>query len=275
LKLLEPQYTATITVAPADLDLTSSGQLAGELQLFAALPSHDQGQAKLDRYAQLFGSTALAERLLAEHLELLPVVFADEWDAERQTWHPQPGLSASLERTVLGFFRYPTLSQPDAGRLAEWLGEHIVVSRRRSPLLQLRMTDPRRAFAVSLLDMVHSTADQLLREAALNQIGSQIEQLEAELAKTTAPTRAQALEAMVAEQYRTRALFEADQPYAAQVVVPAMANPTPTSFDPIVMLVLAASTGAILGLAIIFVRDALRSRLPGRRAEAPVVARRA
>jgi uncharacterized protein involved in exopolysaccharide biosynthesis len=70
------------------------------------------------------------------------------------------------------------------------------------------------------------------------------------------------LEAMLAEQYRTRALFQADQPFAAQVVVPAMASPTPSSINPIVVLVLAAVVGVILGLFIIFLRDALRSPEP-------------
>jgi hypothetical protein len=268
LKLRLPQYTATMTVAPADADFTAASQLAGELEQFAGLATLGQSAAKiervsdLERYAQLFGSTALAERLQAEH-PLLREVFADEWDPERQAFRPPPGLGPRLERAVLGFFGYPTWTEPDVVRLAGWLGEHVDVSRLgNSSLFQIEITDRRRAFAVSLIDMAHHTADEMLRQSALDRVGGQIAQLESELAKAADPTRKQALEAMLTEQYQAQARLQADQPYAAQVVVPAMASTTPSSLNPLLVLAMAVVVGAILGLFVVFLRDALRSPQP-------------
>ncbi len=268
LKLRQPVYTATMTVAPAEIDFTAASQLAGELEQFAGLATLGQSPTKierasnLERYAQLFGSTALAEQLQAKH-QLLQVLFADEWDPERQAWHPPRGLAARLERAVQGFFGYPTWTEPNAVRLAEWLDNHIQVSRLgSSSLFEIEITDPRRALAVSLIDMAHRTADELLRQGALDRIGGQIVQLESDLAKVTAPSRKQALEAMLAEEYQAQARLQTDQPYAAQVVVPASAGVTPSSLNPLLTLVLAAVVGAIFGLFVVFLRDALRSPEP-------------
>ena len=268
LKLHRPLYTATMTVAPADADFTAASQLAGELEQFAGLATLGQSAAKiervsdLERYAQLFGSTALAERLQAEP-QLMREVFFDEWDPERQAWHPPAGVVARLKRALLGFFGYPSWTEPNVVRLAEWLGKHVEVSRLGSTsLFQIEITDRRRAFAVSLIDMAHHTADEMLREGALHRVGGQIAQLETALAAATAPTRKQALEAMLSEQYQAQARLQIDQPYAAQVVVPAMASTTPTSLNPLLALAMAVVVGAILGLFVVFLHDALRSPQP-------------
>jgi uncharacterized protein involved in exopolysaccharide biosynthesis len=61
---------------------------------------------------------------------------------------------------------------------------------------------------------------------------------------------------MLSAQYQAQALLEVDQPYAAQVMVPVTASATPTSANPLLILVLAAMVGAILGVFVIFLRDA-------------------
>jgi uncharacterized protein involved in exopolysaccharide biosynthesis len=53
-------------------------------------------------------------------------------------------------------------------------------------------------------------------------------------------------------------LLSIDQPYAAQVVVPASAGATPSSLNPLQALGLAVVVGVILGLFVVFLRDALR-----------------
>ena len=63
---------------------------------------------------------------------------------------------------------------------------------------------------------------------------------------------------MLSAQYQVQALLQVDQPYAAQVMVPVTASATPTSPNPLLILVLAAMVGAILGIFVIFLRDAWR-----------------
>jgi hypothetical protein len=264
LKLYPPLYTATMFVAPADTDFTAASKLASELEQFAGLATLGQSPAKiervsdLERYAQLFGSTELAARLQAKH-QLLQVVFADQWDRERQAWHPPRGVRARLEREVLRFFGYPAWTEPDVAYLAQWLGNQIEIDRQgNSSLFRIQMTDPRPRFAVSTITMAHRAADALLREQAEGRVGRQIGQIETELAGATNPIRKQALEAMLTQLYQSQALLQTDQPYAAEVVVPAAAGATPSSLNPLLTLGLAAVAGTILGLFAVFLRDALR-----------------
>jgi uncharacterized protein involved in exopolysaccharide biosynthesis len=264
LKLRSPDYTATMIVAPAQADLSAASQLASELEQFASLATLAQTPAKiervseLERYIQLFGSTTLAARVETEH-HLLQTVYADYWDPERQAWRPPTGIVAALEGAVLGFFGFPAWTEPDDAQLAEWLGNQVEVARLGgSSLLRIQMSHPKPAFARSVIEMVHDTADRILREQSLARIGVQIAQVESELEKATTPTRKGALEEVLVEQYQAQALLRANQPYAAQVVVPAMASAFPSSPSPFLILALAAVVGAILGMFVVFLRDALR-----------------
>jgi capsular polysaccharide biosynthesis protein len=267
LKLRSPLYTATMVVAPAQTDLGAASQLAVELEQYANLATLAQTPAKLEmvsdleRYVQLFGSTALAARLQAEH-GLLQAVFADLWDPERQVWRRPQGPLASLQAAVLGFFGYPAWTEPDVGQLAEWLDSQIVITRLGGgALLRFRMDHWKPEFAAAVLEMVHRAADDLLREEALGRVGSQIAQVEAELASAATPTRREALEQVLVGQYQAQALLRADQPFAAQIVVPANASAGPTSANPLLVLALAAVVGAIVGVFLVFLRDALRGAL--------------
>jgi len=264
LKLQSPLYTATMIIGPAPTDLTAASQLASELEQFARLATLAQSPAKiervsdLERYLQLFGSTTLAARLQAEH-QLLQTVFENEWDAEQQAWRRPRDLASVIEHAVLGFFGFPSWTEPDIPALAEWLRSRVAVLRLGgSAMLRLRMQHPRPEFAAEVVAMVHATADQLLREDALARVGNQIALVERELAAASSPTRRQALEDMLRQQYQVQALLEVDQPYAAQVLVPVTASATPTSANPLLVLVLAAMVGAILGIFVIFLRDAWR-----------------
>ncbi len=263
-KLSKPLYTASMIVAPAEIDFTAASQLTSEVEQFAGLATLGQSPVKiervsnLERYAQLFGSTALAARLQAER-DLLQTIFVDEWDKEHQTWHPPGGFLARIGRTALRFFGYPAWTPPDLTRLADWLGDQVYIQRiGSSALFRIQINDPRPTFAVSLIAMMHHAADGLLREETLDRIGRQIRQAESDLAAATTATRRQALEALLSEQYQAQALLSVEQPYAAQVVVPATVSPQPTSLNPLLALALAAVIGLIIGLFVVFLHDALR-----------------
>ena len=265
LKLEAPVYTATMVVAPAQADLSAASQLASQLEQFASLATLAQTPAKieqvseLERYVQLFRSPALASRLQAEH-HLLQTVFADQWESERQTWRTPSGVVAAVKGAVLGFFGYPAWTPPNETHLAEWLAYEVNVNRLGgSSLLRIQLSHWRPHFASSVIEWMHQTADQMLREEALARIGAQIAQAESELASATTPTRRTALEEVLVGQYQAQALLRAGQPYAAQIVVPAVASAAPTSANPLVVLALAAVTGAIIGVFLVFLRDALRS----------------
>jgi uncharacterized protein involved in exopolysaccharide biosynthesis len=206
LKQQVPLYTATMTVAPAETDLSAASQLASQLEQFARLAMLAQTPAKfeqvseLERYVQMFRSTTLAARLRAEH-HLLQTIFADDWDAERQSWRPPSGPVAAVKGAVLEFFGYPPWTPPNEVHLAEWLAEEVRVSQLRgSSLLRIRLSHWSPEFARSVIEMVHQAADQILREEALARIGAQIAQGESELNSAPTPTRRAALEEVLVRQ---------------------------------------------------------------------------
>jgi hypothetical protein len=265
LKLREPVYTATMIVAPAQTDLGAASQLALELEQYANLaalarvPDKLETVSDLERYVQLFGSTTLAARLEAEH-DLLHTAFADQWDAERQSWRTPSGVLAAARAAVLDFFGFPAWIEPDVGQLAEWLRKKIAINRLGGgAMLRLALEHAKPELATGVLEIVHGTADDILRQEALTRLGDQIAQVESELAAAATPTRRQALEEVLIGQYQAQALLRADQPYAAQVVVPARASAAPTSASPLLILALAAVVGAIIGVFLVFLLDALRS----------------
>jgi uncharacterized protein involved in exopolysaccharide biosynthesis len=264
LKMRTPAYTATLVVAPAERDLGAASRLAADLEQYAALATLAQTPTRMDqvspleRYVELLGSTALAARLEEEH-GLLRRLFADQWDEASGTWRPPAGLLAAAQRRVREFFGFPGWSEPDPPRLAEWLRSQIRVTRPGGiALRRLELAHPDPALAVELLALVHATADGMLREQALARVRRQVAHLESELADAGRAERRDALAALLADQYRVEALLEADLPFAAEVVSPAAASSEPTSPGPALILSLAAFVGLVLGLFVVFLRDALR-----------------
>jgi hypothetical protein len=265
LKIRSPIYTATLVVAPAERDLSAASRLAVDLEQYAMLVALAQTPPRLDqvspleRYVALLGSAALAARLEEEH-SLLRRVFHDQWDETSETWRPPMGLIESLQRGVREFFCFPGWSPPDPPRMAEWLQRRIRVARRPGGTafrrLELAHTEP--AFAVELLALLHTSTDQMLREQALARVRRQVEHLEAELAGSERVERRDALEALLADQYRVETLLETELPYAAEVVRPAAASSEPISTAPALILGLAAFVGLVLGLFVVFLRDVLR-----------------
>jgi len=268
LKLRTPVYTASMVVAPAERDLAAAGRLAAELEQYASLATLAQTPVKLeqvstiDRYVQLLGSVRLAERLESEH-QIMRQTFQDQWDESRGSWQPPEGLVPWARSAILEFFGFPGWTPPDLTQLAEYLSGRITVSRYGGTALrQLRAEHPDGAFAASLLDLAHRTADDLLREDALARVRADIASLEAALEETRdEPVRREALEVTLGERYQIEALLASGQPYAAEVLSPAQPSSAPSSTSPLIVLTLALLVGLILGVFVVFLRDALRRGL--------------
>jgi hypothetical protein len=268
LKIWPPLYSATMTVAPTQIDLGAASQIAtnleryAELAVLAQVPARDERMSTMDRYVESFGSIELAGRLQAS-LGLLQTIYVEDWDAERAAWQPPSGPVAWLESKILGFFGYPAWVEPDLVDLAHYLRRRVQIGRvPGSGAWGLRFEHPDPAFAVAVLDATHRNADAMVREATLAQIEGQIAHLRAELAEVADRTRRRALESLLTDQYQAQGLIAADQPFAVEVLVPATAGSTPSSANPIMVLASAAVVGAALGVVLVFLRAVLRADFP-------------
>jgi hypothetical protein len=263
LKMRTPIYTATLVVAPPERDLSAASRVVAHLDQYATFATLAQTPvgleqiSPLERFVALLGSAASATRLEEEH-GLLRRVFRDEWDETSETWRPP--LIESLQRGVREFFGFPGWSPPDPPRLAEWLQRRIRVARPGGTALRrLELAHAEPEFAVELLTLLHASTDQMLREQALARVRRQVAHLEAELSGAERVERRDALDALLADQYRVEALLETDLPFAAEVVSPAAARGEPVSTAPALVLGLAAFVGLVLGLFVVFLRDVLRT----------------
>ena len=97
------------------------------------------------------------------------------------------------------------------------------------------------------LPHVFVKGDSLLRRQPQTELGA------------ARPERRAALETTLTEQYQAEALLASETPFAAEIVRPPTPSPAPTSASPLLVLALAAVVGVIIGVFLVFLRDALRS----------------
>ena len=177
LKLSQPLYTASMIVAPAPTDLSAASQLASELEQFASLATLAQSPAKvervsdLERYVQMIGSPTLAARLQAEH-GLLQIVSRKTGTRRTRSGGGHTICGRRSNARCWG----SSASRPGPSHvaaLADWLSSRVTVARLGgSAMLRLRMDHPKPEFAASVVQMVHTAADGLLRVDALTRIGA-------------------------------------------------------------------------------------------------------
>lgn len=263
LKSSKPQYTASMVVAPAGIDLGAASRLATNLEQYANLASLAQTPVKLEqvapieRYVELLTSVRLARRL-AEDQGMLKRVFADAWDADAGSWKPPSGPTKLLTWDLSEFFGFPGWQPPDARALARVLEKTIKVERiDEGALRDVMIDDPDPELAAELLATAHETANMLLHAETLANIGRQIEQIETALASTDDPREREALETILAEQHEARARIAATSAVGAEYVSAPEPSARPTSPHPLLILSLFVAGGMALGVFAVVLRELL------------------
>lgn len=263
-KTRAPAYTAYMIVAPAGHDLGAVGRVMTDLDRYskfatlAQLPTRfDRPPSVFEEYLQSFNSQRVAQRLATED-HLMEHLFTTEWDRELETWRPPTGVIATGKRAIMSFYGYPEWSPPSAERLSEALRSRIGIGPvPRSDLHAVRASDRDPAFAVELLERLHETIDEMLREDVAARTAVFTEHLREELPKIEDPAYREALQSSLTEQYRVQAHLTSGLPFAARLVREPAARTMPTSMSPLLVIGLASCVGAILGIFVVFLRAAL------------------
>jgi hypothetical protein len=263
LKATDPEYTATMVVAPAGIDLGAASRLATSLEQYANLASLAQTPVKLEqvapieRYVELLTSVRLARRLAEDH-GMLQRVFAGGWDEGTGTWKPPSGPTKLITWDLPMFFGYPGWSPPDARTLARFLEDAIEVDRiEGGALREVMLDDPDPKLAADLLAMAHDTANGLLHAETLAGIERQIQSIEATLERSDDPRERAALETILAEQNEARARIAATSAIGAEYVSAPEPSARPTSPHPLLILALFVAGGVALGVFVVVLRELL------------------
>jgi len=237
--LTRPVYRAEVLLAPVEAESRGAlSALAGQFGGLAALAGVDLGADgdQKDEAVALLRSRTLAMRFIEEQ-ELLPVLFAADWDATAGAWKPQDADDI------------PTLW--DAYRLFD---EEIrsVDENPRTGLVTLAIewTEPERAraWAEGLVARVNAET----RARATREAERSLSYLNAQLQKTDLVELRQAIFTLVESQTKQMMLANVREDYAFKVIDPAVVpdRDDPVRPRPLLLLPVGLTAGLLFGVLI-------------------------
>jgi uncharacterized protein involved in exopolysaccharide biosynthesis len=243
--LLTPKYTAeTVIIEKADRSGSggSAAMLArlGGLAQFAGIDLSALGAGPDDAKVTLY-SRALLERFITTK-NLLPVLFADEWDDTARRWTTSPEDTPTVWLGV------------------KFFGEHVysVKEDLTTGVIAVRVewTDPE--IAASWANDLVKLANEIIRTRALNESQRNIDYLNQELARTDVVGLQQVLYGLLESEMKVVMLANDREEYAFTVIDPATV-PELRSF-PNRPLVAVAGTifGGFIAMLIVLIRLVIR-----------------
>ncbi|WP_142849676.1 Wzz/FepE/Etk N-terminal domain-containing protein [Telmatospirillum sp. J64-1] len=243
LRFATPEYRARMVVGPVSPSL--AGPMPPAFTLPALLGRDSGGDKDLARFLSMIDAVSSARRLARNH-GLLPMVFAEDWDEEKQRFQPPSGPLARL-RDLLGL---PGWTPPDAHDLAAYLGRKVTVEKLpESGLRALTFSHPQRDFAIRLLTLLHQEIDAQLREEAIARSEERILYLRERLDSVTRNDQRQSLIALLSELEKARMMLHAGGFHAAEITDPATAPSRPSTPKPALVLLIGTLAGLVLGAA--------------------------
>jgi uncharacterized protein involved in exopolysaccharide biosynthesis len=248
----KPQYKVVMTVVPAPADqgggqsaLPTSGALSSLLGIAGG------GNVNFLRYQKLLSSTVVAQRLQDKY-DMLHVVFRNYWDPERHIWVPRYTMRDYLTGWLLRLSNVPTFSPPDATALAKYLeGALTILPTQSSDIVSITMETPDVDYAKRIMLEAHEQANQVLRDQVIRRARLQVGYLEGKLNQTPVEDYRATLLIILGNQQKTLMLAQTDASYAAEILSPPVASPTPIAPRPVLTLFVAVLVGLLSGFAVV------------------------
>jgi uncharacterized protein involved in exopolysaccharide biosynthesis len=246
---LTPLYRSEVVVSPADSS-SGLGQLGGQLGGLASLAGINiggGGSKKSDEALEYLRSHVFTAQFIERHA-LMPVLFANKWDAARGQWR------SSKEDT-------PTIAEGVA-RFAKKVRQ--VSEDRRTGMVTLTIIWSDRTAAAQWANWMIAEADKDLRERAIAQQSRSIEYLKAEAAQTTSVEVANSISKVMETELKNAMLARTRDAYAFEVIDPAVASDPRDRDSPNrpLIAVLGAALGGVVGVIVAATRQRRRERPP-------------
>jgi uncharacterized protein involved in exopolysaccharide biosynthesis len=233
--LSKPVYQVEATLAPTSADGATSGlgAVAGQFGSLAALAGFPglTGSNTQEAVAVL-ESRAFTAEFIKQH-DLLPVLFADDWDSRSAKW-------------TLADDEIPTIV--DGVNMFDGSIRSVSIDIDTGLVsLFIEWTDP--VIAAAWANGLVAKLNQVLREREMQEASRSLEYLHKQIAKSDVVEIRAALYKLVEEQEKRRMLASVHEQYAFRVLDPAMA---PELDDPIrprrmVILLMAGILGSLFG----------------------------
>jgi uncharacterized protein involved in exopolysaccharide biosynthesis len=242
-------YHVEMTVLPAPGDQGMQAPVGGAIGSLLGISNGNNGN-DYTRYQRLITSAAVAQRM-QDHYRILQEIFADQWDSTEHRWAQPKTLRSSLLGWLFALSHVPVWTPPDVTALSRFLqGGLTIIPSPTSDLVIITMDSPDPAFAKRILMLAHTEANGLLRDQVGRRSREQAQYLEAKLAQTTVADYRASLIALLSTQQKTLMMTQTGADFAAEIVGPPVASPTPISPRPLLSLAVAALVGVLIGFAV-------------------------
>lgn len=237
-------YRAEVLLAPAERTDVSS--LPGQLGGLAALAGVTVGGGDSVEAIATLLSRDFAGNFITDQ-NLIPVLFADDWDADNQRWISDDPEAVPDIRDAIRTFHEDVL------RVDEDRGSGLVT-------VAVEWTDPDQAAAWASLLVERLNAE--LRARTLREAQANVAYLQEEMQKTNLLTLQQAVGRLVESELQKLMLARGTQEFAFRIIDPA--QPPDRRIRPKRSLIVVAATffGGVLSLIWVFLAQALRSPDP-------------
>lgn len=213
------------------------GQLGG-LAGLAGLAGLNIGGTGSQEPLAILRSRDFSRSFIADN-HLIPVLFASEWDAGRKSWKETDPQKVPDLHDAVKFFQESVLD---------------VTQDRQTKLVKLTIewTDPEVAaqWAAALTEHINTR----MRTRAVNQAERNIAYLQSEFAKTDILPLREAIGRMMESELQVLMLARGSTEYAFRTLEPAVAPKLPVRPRPIILVLLGAALGAVVGVALVLIR---------------------
>ncbi len=233
--LMRPVYRAAVVVMPATGKDLGGGAVAGLLSRFGGdLGIDGAGGQERDEALAVLKSRQFVQQFIADE-NLLPVLFAERWDAEAKAWRDtDPDRVPSAWDGWMRFDRQVRTILEDRDR--------ALVT------IRIEWYDP--ALAARWANELVARANRELRTRRLQQIEARLQFLQAELGRTQLVELRNAISKVMEAQINERMLANSRPEYAFRVIDPAVAPDVDQPERPkrLLLAVLGLVGGALAGL---------------------------
>jgi len=241
--IMTPKYRAEVVMVPvkADDSRAALASMVGQLGGLASLAGVSlAGGSNKDEYLQYLQSNAFTARFIEDE-KLLPVLFADRWDANNNRWNVDDPADV------------PTLA--DGVRLFE-RGVRAVQEDRRTGVVTLTVVWRDRELAARWANLLVERVNRDLRERAIAESDASVRYLEGELAKTAVLELRESIYRLIENQIKTVMLANVRQEYAFKVIDPAVAPDVDDVVRPkkLAMILVGGVFGGAIGLLLVLWR---------------------
>ncbi len=228
-------YRAEVLLAPAEGRTTPAG---GQLGGLAALAGVSVGGSESAEAIATLRSRDFI-RAFIEDFDLMPVLFAEQWDASRGNWLDADPDNWPDIRDGVRFFRDTVLSVSESHETA------LVT-------VAVEWQDP--TMAASWAMMLIERLNERLRDRALQEAETNVSYLQGELAQTSVVTLQQTIGRLLESELQKVMLARGNEEFAFRVIDAAEVPKQPSRPRRSLIAIIGTMLGGMLGVFAVFVR---------------------